>query len=277
MNEMKTQELIMPLKENTDDCFKQLEKLSAKLIEAEKSKTRFLSLIRNEFDNPLVGMVSLLGQVYASMKKRDDDDTEIMHLVYMDALKLNFQLSNILAVAAVETGVLEKNTTIFNISSMLKDIDNALQHLFQDKNLKVIQSVKCSDEIFNDRDKIYTILINLIANAYEYCTPHTEVEISIFEDDTKLFFSIRNRGDKIKDPQAIFDAFYQQKQGYSRVHQGLGVGLSVVGAFVDFLGGDIFVSRDGDCNVFVASLPTYENDGEISFGATLDTFMFDDD
>lgn len=258
-----------------EDCFTQVEKLNAKLVEAESSKTRFLSLIRNEFDNPLVGMVTLLRQLNTTVGAKDDEDGETAHLVYMDALKLNFQLSNILAVASVETGVLEKNITIFNIASMLKDIDDALSHLFEKKNLKVTKTLQCADEIFNDRDKVYTILINLIANAYEYCTPGTEVTIDIFEDDGKLFVSVRNRGDKIKDAQAIFDAFYQQKQGFSRVHQGLGVGLSVVGAFVDFLGGEIFVSRDGECNVFVASLPVYENSNEVSFGGELDAFMFD--
>jgi len=258
-----------------DDCFKQIEKLNAKLLEAEKSKTRFLSLIRNEFDNPLVGMTSLMGQIHQSMQTKNDENFETLHLVYMDALKLNFQLSNILSVASVETGVLEKNTTIFNIASMLGDIDKALQHLFESKNIKVNKSIQCAEEIFNDRDKIYTILINLVANAYEYSTPNTEVAISIFEDDGKLFISTRNRGDKIKDPQAIFDAFYQQKQGYNRTHQGLGVGLSVVGAFVDFLGGKIFVSRDGDFNVFVASIPAYAHDGDLSMGNELDAFMFD--
>ena len=260
-----------------EDCFSQISKLNAKLIQSESSKTRFLSLIRNEFDNPMVGMITLLRQLsQPSDETMDDDARETLHLVYMDALKLNFQLSNIISVAAVETGVLEHNTTIFNIASMLNDIDDSLRHIFETKLLKVTKNIQCSEEIFNDRDKIYTILINLIANAYEYSTPSTEVEINIFEDDGKLFISVRNRGDKIKDSKAIFDAFYQQTDGYNRTHQGLGVGLSVVGAFVDFLGGDIFITRDGDSNVFVASIPSLEQDSAIGFGGELDAFFFDD-
>jgi signal transduction histidine kinase len=262
---------------NEDDCFSQITKLNAKLIEAESAKTRFLSLIRNEFDNPLVGMVTLLRQINKTAAEMVDNDTkEIHHLVYMDALKLNFQLSNIIAVASVETGVLERNTTIFNIASMLNDIDDSLQHIFETKSLKVTKAIQCGEEVFNDRDKINTILTNLIANAYEYSTPGTEVSIDIFEDDGKLFISIRNRGDKIKDSQMIFDAFYQQKQGYGRAHQGLGVGLSVVGAFIDFLGGNIFISRDGDANVFIASIPSIDQDAAIGFGGDLDAFLFDD-
>jgi signal transduction histidine kinase len=260
-----------------EDCFSQITKLNAKLIESESSKTRFLSLIRNEFDNPMVGMVTLLRQLNTQGADHlDEDYKETLHLIYMDALKLNYQLSNIISVASVETGVLERNTTIFNIASMLNDIDDSLRHIFETKSLKVTKNIQCSEEVFNDRDKIYTILSNLIANAYEYCTPSTEVEISIFEDDNKLFISVRNRGDKIKDPKAIFDAFYQQKQGFSRTHQGLGIGLSVVGAFVDFLGGDIFISRDADSNVFVASIPSIDQDGAIGFGGELDAFLFDD-
>ena len=243
-----------------EDCFSQISKLNAKLIQSESSKTRFLSLIRNEFDNPMVGMVTLLRQLnQPNSETMDEDARETLHLVYMDALKLNFQLSNIISVASVETGVLEHNTTIFNIASMLDDIDDALRHIFETKLLKVTKNIQCSEEIF-----------------YEYSTPSTEVEINIFEDDGKLFISVRNRGDKIKDSKAIFDAFYQQTDGYNRTHQGLGVGLSVVGAFVDFLGGDIFITRDGDSNVFVASVPSLEQDSAIGFGGELDAFFFDD-
>ncbi len=260
-----------------EDYFSQITKLNAKLLESENSKTRFLSLIRNEFDNPLVGMVTLLRQLTSpDVQTLDDDFKETLHLVYMDALKLNFQLSNIMSVASVETGVLEHNLSLFNIASMLTDIDNSLQHIFENKALKVTKNIQCKEEVFNDRDKIYTILSNLFANAYEYCAPTTKIEINIFEDAGKLFISVLNHGEKIKDVDAIFDAFYQQKQGYGRRHQGLGVGLSVVGAFVDFLGGEIFVTRDGDTNVFVVSIPIAEQDGAIGFGGDLDSFLFDD-
>ncbi len=262
-------------KANADECFRQLEKLNHKLLEAERSKDRFLSLVRNEFDNPLVSMVTLLKILDKKLKEKNPEEYESLHLVYMDALKLNYQLSNILAVAEVETGVLEKNVTLFSINAMLNDIDDSLAHIFENKNISVKKTVSCVDEIYNDRDKIYSILINLIGNAYEYSTPGSEVSIEIFEDDKKLFFTIKNRGEEIKDAHMIFDAFYQQEQSYNRRYQGLGVGLSVVGAYVDFLRGEIFVTRDGDYNVFVAQIPVFEHEGEQSFGDGLDAFMFD--
>ena len=260
------------------DSFKQIEKLNAKLIEAEKSKTKFLSLLRNEFDNPLVGMVSLLGQLYSSAHAKSGlgEEYETLHLVYMDALKLNFQLSNIIAVATVETGVLEKNTTLFDIESMVNDIDNSLQYLLEKKKMSVTKNISCPKEIYNDRDKIYSILINLMANAYEYCKPESEIEINIIEENENLSISIKNSGNRIDDAEVIFDAFYQQKQGFARNHQGLGIGLSVVGAFVDFLGGKISVNRDNHINIFTASIPTYAQEGDLSFGGELDSFLFDD-
>ena len=90
-----------------------------------------------------------------------------------------------------------------------------------------------------------------------------------------MIFSVRNDGVEIQDSQAVFDAFYQQKQGFNRAHQGLGVGLSVVGAFVDFLGGEISISRENESNIFTAKIPAYAHDGEVSMGDELDAFMFD--
>ncbi len=264
-------------KNYTNDCFAQIEKLNAKLIESEKSRTRFLSILRNELDNPLVAMVSLLSQLAKKFQNKNDEDYEILHLVHMDALKLNFQLSNIIAMASVETGVLEKNTTAFNINSMLIDIDIALSHVVEKKDIKVNKSISSLNdgEVFNDRDKIYIILINIIANAYEYSKPNTAVNISIKESENRLIFSVSNIGEEIKDEGAIFDAFYQQKQGFGRAHQGLGIGLSITSAFVDFLGGNISVTRDGEYNIFTIDIPTFSSNGEVSFYGELDSFMFD--
>lgn len=263
-----------PLKYSEDeDCYRQIERLNNKLVDAERSKTRFLSLLRNEFDNPLISIVSMLRELSKSASA-NAEESEMIGLAYMDSLKLSFQLTNILAVASVETGVLEKNITTFYLSSMLNDIDHSLSHIFQTKNLQVCRNIRCSEEITNDRDKVYSILLNLIANAYEYSEHGSEVIIEISEEENLLSFSIKNRGDKIQDPQAIFDAFYQQKQGYARSHQGLGIGLSIVGAYIDFLGGSILVSRENDCNTFLATIPLFSQSSE-QFGNEFDSFLFD--
>ncbi len=218
--------------EEVQELFETLEDMNMKLIESEKARTRFLSLIRNEFDNPLVGMVSLMGQLHATLKENGGEDFELLHLAYMDALKLNYQLSNIVSAATVETGVLEKNLSLFSIVSMLDDIDNALMYIFENKKNIVVKNVSCPDTIYNDRDKIYTIIINLLANAYEYSEANTEVKIEIFEDEQKLFIIVTNIGLEIKDKKAIFDAFYQQVQVFNRTHQGLGIGLSITKLFI---------------------------------------------
>jgi len=272
---IKSCETIESNREEVQELFETLEDMNMKLIESEKARTRFLSLIRNEFDNPLVGMVSLMGQLHATLKEKGGEDFELLHLAYMDALKLNYQLSNIVSAATVETGVLEKNLSLFSIVSMLDDIDSALTYIFENKKNTVLKHLLCPDTIYNDRDKIYTIIINLLANAYEYSEPNTEVSVEIFEDDQKLFIIVRNIGLEIKDKKAIFDAFYQQGQGFNRTHQGLGIGLSITKVFIEFLGGEILITRDDNTNVFIASLPIYENGDEVSFGAELDGFMFD--
>jgi len=257
------------------NVFQALEVMNKKLIESEKSKSHFLALIRNEFHNPLIGMGSLLKHLYNSLKSKNDEDFELFHLVYMDMLKLNFQLLNIVAAAEVETAILEKNITLFDIKAMIKDINESLLFLLHSRGIKVKKSIECSATIHNDRDKIHTILSNLLANAYEYSPIGSEIDIEIFEDDKMLYISICNVGTDIKDKKSIFDPFYQQRMGFTRIHQGLGLGLSVCKSYVDFLGGNIFITRDGDANVFIASLPLYTNDEQVLFGGELDSFMFD--
>ncbi|MDO8455014.1 MAG: ATP-binding protein, partial [Sulfurimonas sp.] len=102
------------------------------------------------------------------------------------------------------------------------------------------------------------------------------ISIDIFEDDKMLYMIIHNTGIDIKDKKSIFDPFYQQRMGFTRIHQGLGLGLSVTKTYIEFLGGSIFITRDNDANVFIAQLPIHHSNEEMSFGEELDGFTFDD-
>lgn len=260
-----------------ETMYKSLEKMSQRLVELEKSKNRFLSLVRNSFDNPLFGMVLLQNQLRNSLKEKGDiDNYNLSNLIYGESLTLNFQLSNILAVAEVETGLLEKNFGYFNIEELLEDIFNALEYLCKEKSFKIVKRIDITDnKIYNDRDKLYIILINLIANALQFSISQSEIVIEIAEDDNMLYLVVMNNGDEVKEKQDIFDAFYQESQGFNREYQGLGIGLSVTKAFVNFLGGDIFVTRDGTTNIFVANIPNSKDEHQSLFGNELDSFMFD--
>ena len=113
---------------------------------------------------------------------------------------------------------------------------NSLIPLFS-YEIKVLPESQKSATILFDRDRLRSVLENLLKNAIESCEgrdPNVEVEITLDRRNIYHIF-IRDRGDGIKkgDTEKLFDPFFTTK-----IH-GSGIGLSISRQFLRARGGDI--------------------------------------
>lgn len=233
-----------------------IEDLNKKLFLAEENKSRFLSLIHNEFNNPLMTVTMLMKDIIEDQGKTKEDIIESLSMIFGDILTLNDQLSNILAASEIEsTASMSNNLTKFSIQDMLDDIVRAQQFIHKEKDIDV-DIVLCFPElIYKDRDKFFLILRNLIDNAFEFSPEGSRIIVrGCIEEDT-IIFNVQNLGHHIKEQERMHDAFYHERSDFSRIHHGLGLGLAIVKHLATFLGGVIQYSVDKDYNVFKLSLP----------------------
>ena len=96
--------------------------------------------------------------------------------------------------------------------------------------------------------------------------------------DGILRLTVKDDGEGIpkEDQETIFDRFRQLESGTTKSHRGHGLGLSIVRALVEMLGGELELESDQNkgCKV-VISLP--EPDAEVKDSAQEgNMFIFDD-
>jgi hypothetical protein len=115
--------------------------------------------------------------------------------------------------------------------------------------------------IQSDAEKIYGILTNLVKNALKF-TKEGTIELGYtlrnLSGLSELLFYVKDSGIGIpKDRQlAIFDRFVQADIAGKMAYQGAGLGLSISKAYVELLGGKIWVeSEEGKGSVFYFTLP----------------------
>jgi signal transduction histidine kinase len=255
-----------------------IEELNKKLLIAEENKSRFLSLIYNEFNNPLMSITILMKDVIEDKSKTKEEIVESISMVYSDILILNSQLSNILMGADIEsTSGISKHLTKFNIQTMIDDIIDIQHVIHREKHLEVEVSLSFPELIYQDRDKYFLIFRNLIDNAFEFSPEASKVSVKgVVEDDT-IIFSVSNMGNRIKEPNRMYDAFYHEHSDFSRMHHGLGLGLAIVKHLSNFLGGYVAYSVEEGRHLFTVSLPLDPNTPGITFEDDVSTFIFDDD
>lgn len=112
--------------------------------------------------------------------------------------------------------------------------------------------------IKTDIEKIYAILTNLVKNAIKF-TQTGSIELGYELKNEYLEFYIKDTGDGIIDnvKHAIFDRFRQGNISPSRTHKGAGLGLSITKAYVEILGGEIWVdSTEGVGSTFYFTIPS---------------------
>lgn len=238
-----------------EEMTKKLLELNEKTKESEKIKSQFLSLIKNEFNNPITSVLNLTNSLINNIKT--DRALEIAKLINSDVAKLDFFFKNIFAATEIEAGEIANFYSNIQIDSILEDVLESLQDLIKEKNLTIQIDNKIHKEIISDSSKIYLILLNLISNACEYSYKDGIIKIIISDNEESLIIEVEDFGEGIKDEikDRIFNRFSKFNSGETRAESGLGLGLSVVIGEVEALEGNIeYTTKRGDTK-FLVKLP----------------------
>ena len=105
---------------------------------------------------------------------------------------------------------------------------------------------------------VQRMLSNLLDNAIKYTQSGGTVTVSVSEDDTRVFISVKDTGCGISpgDLPRVFERFYRSDQ--SRSQSGIGLGLSLARAIARAHGGEITVtSAPNQGSTFTATFPKF--------------------
>lgn len=255
---------------------KKLEEINKKLSKAEENRSKFMSIIKNEFNNPLATMMSLSKSL---LKSTEDDKIQMIgRLLQEESLLLNFQIKNVIVAAEIESGTLDIQTSRIDFNDIILQITEELQYQIKHKIIKLEINIFADNDIYLDREKIYIILVNLISNSVEFSPAHSKIEIEIFEDLNSVRILVKDHGEGIEESERhnIFKRFYQAHSGMNRTHRGQGLGLSVVQDLVQVQNGSVdFESVPMQGTTFEVKLPKSVADDSSLYAD--DDIMFDFD
>jgi signal transduction histidine kinase len=218
---------------------KKLEDVNKRLTKSEENRSKFMSIIKNEFNNPIFSMISLS----KSLLKASDDErvSFIGESLYEESLMLNFQIKNIITAAEIESGTIGLESSKIDFLDILLQIKEELKYPLQHKKIDLQTKISTEDIIYLDREKLYLILLNLISNAVEFSPSGSKVNVFITEENNDIKLIVQDFGEGIdeSDYENIFKRFHQAHSGMNRAHRGQGLGLSIVRDLVDLLDGSI--------------------------------------
>jgi signal transduction histidine kinase len=151
---------------------------------------------------------------------------------------------------------LNVSVQVINLSEIIQEVKNVLAQEAGHRSIDV--SIQISEKIprfETDRGKLEQVFFNLFNNAIGAMKDGGHLEITAEpEDENSISISFADNGPGIpvSDLRHIFEPFFYSKAG----HGGVGVGLAVVYALVQEIGGEISVdSHIGKGTTFKIVIP----------------------
>ncbi len=230
--------------------------LNNKLRLAESLKSNFISNIMNEVYNPFSAIKMMADNLIHLNEKSLDRIVPMAETIFREAAQLDFHLQNVFAAAKIEAGLESVHFTEVDLPQLLQETLNFFKIPIQDKHLKLEHRININNQtpFVNDRDKIVLMLLNLLSNAIKNSPNKGTISIDIDLKEDVLNLSVCDEGPGIPKSEIdfIFDRFKRVNHTINSINGGTGLGLSVVKAIAELLGGEIELTTDHGTKLFIS-------------------------
>ena len=226
--------------------------------EINEAKLDFFTRIIHELRTPIFMITSQL-----EVLTEQDQNMLTVPKVYLDSLlrnskKLTRLVNRLIDFRKLDSNQLGLRLRENDILEFCKTLIADYTELCSRKDIEF--SFECPENPVRmsfDREKLESILSNLISNAFKYTHEGGNVSLVIKESDNGVEFTVQDNGIGIlpENHESIFENFARTERGMKQ-GSGDGIGLAVVKSFVELHGGQIIVeSTPGKGSKFSFTIP----------------------
>ena len=239
------------------------EKIIAQQVEMEKGKeindlkSRFVSMASHEFRTPLstiLSSISLLSK-YTSTEDQSKRDKHIDR-IKSSVKTLTDILNEFLSLGRIEEGKVEMNPEIFDLVEFIHAVNNEMSVLLK-PGQQFIFNHKGNTQTYTDTNLLKHIMINLLSNAIKFSPENASITIDteVTTTHTKIAITDKGIGIPAADQVHLFERFFRATNVTNI--QGTGLGLHIVGRYVELLNGTInYNSEFENGSRFILNLPS---------------------
>ena len=227
--------------------------------EANRAKDEFLMTLSHELRTP---MTAILGwsRMLPKMNPNDPSFAEAISAISRSA-KLQAELiDDVLDVSRIVSGKLRLKIDNIPIVPVLQSALDAVRPSADAKQITLVTAFSPSlGMLAADGTRLQQIVWNLLSNAIKFTPRLGRVELAAKRTGSQLQISVSDTGEGI-DPEFlphVFEAFRQAETPSTRVHGGLGLGLSIVRYLAEAHGGMVTAESEGRGKgaCFIVTLP----------------------
>lgn len=223
----------------------------------DQRKNDFIGMVSHELKTPLTSLAAVV-QV-AGRKLKNNPDAFLagaMDKAALQVKRMSTIINGFLNISRLESGKMQIDKIDFDLEALVKEVikENELT-----VSTHIINLDSCGEVIVHaDRDKISSVISNLISNAVKYSPKGMAVEVRCQLKEKQVQVSVKDMGMGInpEDLPKIFDRYYRVETSNTKHISGFGIGLYICAEIIAAHQGKIWAeSEKGSGSTFNFRLP----------------------
>ena len=216
------------------------------LVQADRLKSQFISLVSYELRSPLQNIIGFSEFLESPrVGPLNPKQREYLQDIHGSSRTLLAIINDILDLTTIDAGALELKVAPVKAANVVQQAAAVAEERLNRAKIRLRTVIDPSaSEFVADEHRVKQVLYNLLSNAIGFSKDGDTITIDCRRDGGDIAFSVADQGVGIPpDEQArVFDRFVSRSQG-SR-HRGAGLGLPIVKHLVELHGGSVSLSSE---------------------------------
>ena len=224
----------------------ELQNAITKAVKDERLRAELITNVSHDLKTPLTSIITYV-DLLKNCDIADPKAQEYIHVLDDKGAKLKRLIDDLIEASKVTSGNISVNLAPMNLSELCLQSTVDVQQDFDKNNLNLV--VKQGEKpvtVTADGAKTFRVIENLLSNARKYSARGSRVYVSVYEQDGKGIFEIKNISAQPLDitPDELTERFVRGDK--SRTAEGNGLGLSIAKELCKVQNGELELSIDGD-------------------------------
>ena len=237
-----------PAAENRRDCRRcaaDFERAMRQVESANTSKSRFIATVSHELRTPLNAIIGF-SQIIRDDIRRSGAGTalhaDFAQEIYDSGVHLMDIINEILELANIESGRRPLTLEEVPLDALFDDLARKIVAAAAKADVR-LEIVRSGVTLTTDRLLARQIIDQLLSNAVKFNVRGGWVRLNVDTDGEQAVISVADSGIGVaaENLRRVFDPFWQVAQPVSRDYDGAGLGLTLVKAATEALGGDVLI------------------------------------
>jgi len=214
------------------------------LLKASQLRDDFVHHVSYELRSPLtniIGFVEMLGN--GMIGPLNDRQREYADHILRSSTALNAIIDDILDLATIDNGELELTRELVDVRATIAAATRGVEDRLAEASIALhVEAPPATPGFVADSKRLRQVLFNLLSNAVSFSERRQNIWLKVRMDGDYIRFDVIDEGHGI--PPDVIDKVFERFESHApdARRRGVGLGLSMVRAFVELHGGRVEIS-----------------------------------